>query len=43
MFLQGVRQNDNWLVENTVVLLREGDDTGLLKLVVRQEVLSQDR
>jgi hypothetical protein len=43
MFLQGVRQNDNWLVENTVVLLREGDDAGLLKLVVLQEVLSQDR
>jgi hypothetical protein len=43
MFVQGVRQNDNGLVENMVVLLREDDDTGLLKLAVRQKVLSQER
>ena len=43
MFLQGVRQTDNWLVENMVVLLREDDDAGLLKLAVRQVVLSRDR
>ena len=43
MFLQGVRQEDNWLVENMVVLLREDDDPGLLKLAVRQEVPSPNR
>src|SRR4051812_1446068 len=43
MFLQGVLEKDNWLVENMVVLLREDDDASLLNLAVRQEVLSQDR